>query len=361
MFDSGPDCEAIQRRTEAFWACEECDRPLTFVTFPKPQDEQVPYPAPPGSVTERWLDVGYQTELALARTANTVYYADALPVQIVNLGPEGQAAFYGCPLQFSESTSWTSPILHDWSETAMAGIRFDAANPYFRRAMELTDAFLAAGKGRFLTGLMPWLGAADTVAALRDPQEFCIDLIDHPQEVQTLCARITEDFPGVYEAFYARCRAAGQPASGWLSLTCEGRYYIAQNDISSLVSPAMFDEFLVPWTERECVGMDRCMYHLDGLQALKFLDRVLAIPDLHAVQWGPPPQYWDWRQWSEVYHRIQAAGKGFFLPIKKQTLPEVIERFDPRGMWLILEDIADEDEAKQAMTLINRWKRKGTA
>lgn len=349
---------AVHQRVEAFWACEACDRPLTFITFPKPPADQVPYPVPPASVRERWLDVTYQTELALARTANTVYYADALPVQIVNLGPEGQAAFYGCPLEFSESTSWTAPILHDWSEAATTGIRFDQANAYFRKALELTDAFLAAGKGRFITGLMPWLGAGDTVAALRDPQEFCLDLLDHPQKAKNLCARIAEEFSGIYDAFYAKCRAAGQPISGWLSLACEGRYYIAQNDISSLVSPSMFEEFLVPWTERECAAMDRCIYHLDGLQALKLLDRVLALPNLHAVQWGPPPQYWDWRQWIPVYKRIQAAGKGFYLPIRKETLSEAIKQFDPRGMWLVIEDISDEAEAEHAMSMIERWKRK---
>ncbi len=88
---------------------------------------------------------------------------------------------------------------------------------------------------------------------------------------------------------------------------------------------------------------------------------MLANPNLHAVQWGPPPQYWDWRQWTEVYQRIQAAGKGFYLPIRKQTLPEVIERFDPRGMWLIVEDIVDEHEAQHALRMIERWGRKGVA
>lgn len=65
MLDDKLDLAAIQRRMDTFWAGEECDQPLTSITFPKPQDEQVPYPAPPSSVRERWLDVSYQTELAL--------------------------------------------------------------------------------------------------------------------------------------------------------------------------------------------------------------------------------------------------------------------------------------------------------
>jgi hypothetical protein len=43
--------------------------------------------------------------------------------------------------------------------------------------------------------------------------------------------------------------------------------------------------------------MDRCLYHLDGPQALRYLDRLLEIPAVHAIQWVPGAgrDYWvDW-------------------------------------------------------------------
>ncbi len=148
-----------------------------------------------------------------------------------------------------------------------------------------------SGKGKFITGIQEWLSPADLIAALRGPERFCMDLIECPEIVQSVSARLSKALLPVYEIFYRMAREAGDPASNWLSLVSDDRYLVIQNDVSALLSPAMFEEFLLPYTQHECRSLDRTMYHLDGLQALKDLDRLLEIPELDAIQWGPPPQH----------------------------------------------------------------------
>lgn len=114
MFDFKPDYEAVRSRYLAWWDGALVDRPLVSIYLAKPPDEQVPVPRrQQGSLRDRWLDATYQAERAYAETANTIYYADALPVRFPNLGPDIFAAFYGCDLQFGEATSWSVPFLQD--------------------------------------------------------------------------------------------------------------------------------------------------------------------------------------------------------------------------------------------------------
>ena len=111
-----PDYEDSKRRIEAFWEREIIDRPVVQFALARPRSEWVPLPpSNHATLRDRWLDAEYQARCALADLSNHEFLGDTLPIAFPNLGPELFAAFYGCPLHFGESTSWTDPILHDWA------------------------------------------------------------------------------------------------------------------------------------------------------------------------------------------------------------------------------------------------------
>ena len=357
MFEFKPDFERVMQRFEAWWECEILDRPLCSLVYPKPESQRVSGPSRThAACRDRWLDTQFQVESNAARLANTVWYGDGLPVAFPNLGPDIVAAFYGCPLEFGEETSWSSPILPDWEPASVAKIRIDREGFYFRKIVELTDAFIEAGRGRFLVGYTDIHTAADTVAALRDPQQLCLDTIEHPAEVKALCMRITGELLELYDFFHARLRAAGMPSTTWLRGTCRGKYHVPSNDFSCMVSEETFvDLFLEPLLE-ECRHMDRCIYHLDGPQALRYLDRLLEIPGIQAIQWVPSPGSEYWANWIHVYQRIQAAGKAFIFYPPYHDLPRVFETLRPEGAWISLGTVPDKDTADAILASVAAWK-----
>lgn len=356
MYQYKPDYEAAKARIDAFWQCEIIDRALTSIMFKRPEREQIPAPAKPEDPKQRKLDVDFRVRNAQANAHNTVWYADAMPVVQPSLGPATVASYFGIGMGFDEKTSWATHDIQSWPENISTILTFDPENFYYQKTIELTKALREAGKGKFITGIQEWLSPADILSAARGPEQFCIDMIDAPERIAALCERLSNDLLPIYETFYQMAREAGDPASTWLNLVSDKRYMVIQNDVSSLLSPAMFDEFLLPYTRRECDYLDYSMYHLDGLQALKDLDRLLEIADLNAVQWGPPPQHWDWHEWIDVYKRIQAAGKGFFLPIPAKDVHELPDSgIRPEGAWLIVEGVENEDEAKSALRTIEKW------
>ena len=87
-----------------------------------------------------------------------------------NLGPEIFSALYGCPLHFGDyGTSWTDPILDNWS---LAGqLHLDWDHPYLKALDAMTDAMIATGRGKFITGMTDWHPGGDAVAAFRDPEK----------------------------------------------------------------------------------------------------------------------------------------------------------------------------------------------
>ena len=360
MFAFKPDYERSRQRIDAFWERELIDRPVVQFSLLKPPEERVPLPpSHHAAPAARWLDAEYQAELALATLSNQEFLGDSMPVAWPNLGPEVLAAFYGCPIHFGDyGTSWSEPILHDWSEVER--IQLDWQSPYLARLHELTDALLEIGQGRFITGMTDWHPGGDGIAALRDPQALAVDMLTHVQEVKALLARLEADYFQLYDTFYQKLRAAGQPISTWTPLVCgrrgdDGKFYVPSNDFSIMISKAMFDDVFLPGIARECQFLDRSIYHLDGPGALRHLDSILSIPELDALQFVPGAGNEGFPRWVWVYQRAQAAGKAIQVFCQIGELEQVMEALDPRGLFLSVGGVPSREAAEAMLRRLERW------
>lgn len=359
MFEYKPDFEEVLSRYEAWWDGQVLDRPLVSIAFPRPPQEQIPWPPAKGHPTlrDRWLDTGYVVERTRAAMANTCFHGDSLPTCYPNLGPEIFSALYGCELEFGESTSWSVPILRDWNPETVAALQLDPDGFHHRKLVEMTDALIDAARGLFIVGYTDLHPGGDAIAAFRDPQEFCLDVLERPAEVRALVERVTDDFLRLYDFFHDRLSRAGMPSTTWLNATCRGRYHVPSNDFSCMVSDRLFDELFLPGIERECAHMDRSIYHLDGPQALRFLDRLLAVPKLHAIQWVAGANHDYWADWIPVYRRIQEAGRSFCLGVPLADLERLFAALRPEGAWVSVSGVSDRETADAVLRAFAKWGR----
>jgi len=356
MFSFKPNYQQTRDRIEAFWKREVLDRPLTMFTIARPLEEQIALPPSHHvSPSERWLDAAYQAESALARLSNIDFtIGDALPIAYPNLGPEIFSAFYGCPVHFSDwGTSWTDPILDDWADADQ--LTLDWNHPYLLRLDEMTDALLEMGRGKFITGMTDWHPGGDALAAFRDPQRLALDMIEHVDEVKALLPRVEADYFALYDIFYDKLRAAGQPISSWTTLVCDEKYYIPSNDFSGMVSRRMFEDVFLPGIIRECRFLDRSIYHVDGPGALRHLDTLLAIPELDAIQWVPGAGREEFARWIPVYQRVQAAGKAVQVLCKFSEIDTIIEALDPHGVLLSIGEVPSREAAEDMLRKLEKW------
>ncbi len=357
MLEFIPDLDQTMQRMQAFWECSVLDRPVIQMAVEKPTGERISLPeSRHATAAERWLDVEYQSQLANNQLFNRYFLGDSLPVVFPNLGPEILASFYGCPLHFGDyDTSWSEPILKDWDEAGK--IALDWGNFYLLRLVELTDAMLELARGRYIVGMPDWHPGGDLVAALRNPQDLSIDLIEKPEQVKALLERLQPDYFKVYDLWYEKLSQSGQPITSWLELASCSKYYIPSNDFSALISVKMYREFFLPGIIDECRFLDRSIYHLDGPGALRHLDAILEIPELDAVQWVPGAGREGFANWVHIYRKIQAAGKGIIVYCELSDLDLVMQTLSPRGLSLSIDGVTCPETGRRVLAEMEKWVR----
>lgn len=347
-----PDAPRALARIEAFWNRAVLDRPCVQVYAPRPGGLPMPRKSHP-TVRDRWMDAEHTVAMHEAWISSTYYGGDLLPQFWANLGPEIMTASLGAELEFGEVTSWSVPMLHDWAEIPRLAV--DPHNPYLRKILEMTQLGLEIGKGKFITGITDLHPGADLAASLRDPQQFCVDLAEAPDECMALMRQLRPSFYAFYNLQHDLLKAAGQTVTGsWLPLYTDGKCYIPSNDFSCMVSEAMHRKFFLWEIVEECEWLDHSIYHLDGPGALRHLDDLLAIGRLDAVQWvygaGNEPA----SRWMDVYKRIQAAGKCMHISMEAWELDTFMEHLRPEGVCLNM-GAASIEEADAIIKRVASW------
>jgi hypothetical protein len=161
----------------------------------------------------------------------------------------------------------------------------------------------------------------------------------------------------VHGLLHGRIAASGQQACcTWGCAPSRGRCYYVSCDFICMISPAAFQQTVLPAVEWECGKLDRSIFHLDGPGALRHLDALLALPRLDAVQWTYGAGQGPASKWIEVYKRIQAAGKSMEVHLASpDDAKTFMENLRPEGMWMYAGFSLDMDSAKAFLKDVERW------
>jgi hypothetical protein len=349
------DWEKRLDRQDAFWHNEIIDRPVIHLVQPRPEPV-VPWPAARqyDAFRDYWFDVDRYVAQAVAAAKNMLFLGDALPSTFPNIGPEVFSAFFGMELDYSDTTAYGIPNLHDWADADK--VQFSRDNVYWRHLLRLTEALVEAGRGLFYTGYTDLHPGGDCIAAFRDPAELNMDLLLHPDEVRAMQPRVDAAFAETFDFFTGLLLEQRQAITSWPGVVSRYRWHVASNDFSCMISKEMFDDFFLPGIAWECRHAEASLYHLDGPGALRHLDSLLAIPELNAIQWVYGSGNGTSNDWIEVYRKCQAAGKGLQLPgITPDEVPALVENLRPEGVWLSVY-APDAAASEHVLKLVSGWR-----
>lgn len=316
---SATDWTRLERDWTAWWN-HDLGRPILMATSTRPPARQLP----------AWWDgrqwggipcevpVEAIAEAAWDTLTRSTWHGDAWPKQWLNFGPGAAAAFLGGRLEASAQTTWFHP--GKWAGVPLAEIRpeYDANEFWWRRVQDLTRACVARFGGQAQIGFTDIGGGLDIAASLRDTQTLLMDVLDDPDAVGELAARITPLWLRYYREQCALIQPAGRGTSPWAPIWSPQRCYMLQCDFSYMISPRQFARYVVPDLAACCAEMEHGFYHLDGKGEIPHLDHLLAVPGLKGVQWisgdGQPPS--GDPTWWPLLRRIRDAGKlvQLFMP-----------------------------------------------
>jgi hypothetical protein len=303
------------------------------------------------------MDAEYQLDAFETTLGNTLHAGDCVPIYWPNLGPDLCATVFGAELEFGEQTSWSTPIVE--SIDAVLDLQPNLDNPYWQTIRRMTDLSLQRSNGRWVTSLADLHTNGDLVAALRGPENLCIDMIENPEGVKAAAGYVTDSFELMYDDLYRRFEAACQPVS-CMGAMFRGRMYVVACDFIALIGPDMFAEAIQPAIQREVDALDRAHFHLDGPGALRHLDALLEMPQLRGVQWvygaggGPATQ------WLDVYKRIQAAGRCMEIIVQEPDhARQLMQELRPEGVWFNGVLASDLGEANALLDELTAWAKRG--
>ncbi len=344
-----PDFARSAERYEAWWHCEVADRPVVTLNV-KPQREYAGPTKQHESFRDRWFDTEFVVDSAIAHMAQRDFAGDSLPTFNANMGPDITATPFGCELDYSEFSSWSTPIIHDtheWSKLFDTKLNFD--NPHWRHVEQLQDLAIEKCEGRYLVGMTDLHGNYDILAALRDPQMLCMDLLDCPDVIHRAGMHVADAFCEMFRHQYEKVAAAEMGSTCWLGGYHAGPAYVPSSDFWCMVSDETARDMVLPAIQREMQPLDRSIFHLDGPQALRHLDLLLELPELNAVQWVFGAGNGTAKDWLDVYRRCQAAGKAVQVHTasadEARALAEVLSS---KGLWLQVGGQFDDSEQADA-------------
>jgi len=349
-----PDFDMAMKRVEAWFANEMIDRPC--VRFSEHNVDFAGSRTMAGKtwpdLKARWFDAEFQVDSFIESIRGRTFLGETFPVFWPNLGPNVYAAFHDVDLEFGEVTSWIRHCIHEWSD--LAKLKFNRENLYFKKIEELTDVALQKSEGRFMVGYTDLHGSLDCAADWRDPERLCLDLVDCPEKVHELVRLANENFLPLFDHYDAVLKAHGQLSATWMGIPSRGKMHIPSCDFTSLISTRGFDEFYLPCLLAEVQAMTHIVFHVDGKGMIRHLDRILAVPEIHAIQWAQGVgDDLPILQWLPLIKRIQAAGKSVLVDLQLSELEPFINAMNPNGLYLCI--AASEEIQPDILKRLERW------
>ncbi len=365
-----PQWDESKARFAAWWNRTSLGRPLIHAIVPR-QTRLAPSESAPKReampVDRVYLDVEANVLWFRNMLNGTRFLGEALPSMDLNLGPGSMALYLGSEPDFQPDTIWFSDVVEDW-ETHPA-LHYDPNNKWWimhqamiRRAVELAN-------GEFLVCIPDLVESIDILAALRGPQPFCYDLIDKPDEIKLRLAQMENLYFKYYDPLYDLAKTPdGGVAYTAFAIWGPGKTAKVQCDFSALMSPSQFSEFMIPSLERQCAALDFSLYHLDGVDAVKHLDTILAVEELDALQWTPGAGKPDCGSecWYPIYDKVKKAEKSLWIHTAQPSFEallaagdRLVNRYGPDGLYLVLWwDGATEEQGLRLMEHAEKhWSR----
>lgn len=331
-----PNLREAQERVEAWWRGELTGRPIMQIT--SPSADAAPYDGPrTDDLDAWWTDPAYVLPRLEHQLATTYYAAESMPVvypvstRIVSITNK----YLGAPnVYVDRHTTWSSPIIESWD--ARPALEFDPDNEWWRRSerlmRETVDLIQARGWDAFV-GIPDLNGPTEVLSGLRGPQEFAMDFYDAPEVIAPAIRKVQDAW---YEA-YRRATGITSECGGyftWLAVWSEVPMTDLQSDVSCLISKPMFDEYFLPFIAEQARRIDRTIYHLDGPDAVRHLDSLLAIPELDAIQWVQGAGAGRMTEWIDLLRRIQDGGKPIWAACEPDEVPVLCRELDPARLLL---------------------------
>jgi len=216
---------------------------------------------------------------------------------------------YGVPLKFQDlDWPWTQhgQFLNDEAASRLEPPALDG-NPCWEQFMSQVD-WIARENGK-VVGFMNWQSVVNNAYRLRG-EELFPDMISEPDRVKHIFECVTQTMIEGMRRLYDRQKASG----------VELGHATISNCLVNLLSPEMYEEFVLPYDRRvaeafSMIGVHNCAWNADP-----YLPHYAKLPEVAYVDMGLES---DLVQARAAFHRARRALMYTPMDVKEKTLPQL--------------------------------------
>lgn len=300
-------------------------------------------------------DPKFNAEENRKRINETPLIGDTIPVAMSDYGVNTLASYFGCDERFAEDTIWYDPFLSDDTQDQILSV--DPDNKWWKVHLEILNE-LKKYDNEFFVGLAALTQGIDCLFSVRG-SEIMSDFYTRPAWVHEKLKQIQSEFFKAFDLMYDLTkREDGSMVFGYFSLWGKGKTTQTQCDISAMISPGMFDEFVMPYLTDCCDRMEKTLYHLDGTQAAIHLPSLLSIKSLNAIEWSPQSSLEGGGnpRWYELYEKILSAGKALqVVESGPEETVELFRHFGSAGLYVMTTRMSRQ-EAERMLEQLEKYR-----
>jgi hypothetical protein len=190
-------------------------------------------------------------------------------------------AIAGCPVAAHPGSLWAGPCLEDYADRPAIG--FDPDNPWLKKLIEFTRAMVEHSAGRYPVAMPQMRGPLDMLAAMRTPEQMCLDLADQPDEVSRLLGELAELWIHIGQTVLETIPSFYGGHSGRMGFWVPGPAITMQNDVSTLLSPAAYRGLVLPWDRKIVEEFPYTEFHTHGSENHQ-IGNILELEHLTAIE-----------------------------------------------------------------------------
>jgi len=326
------DWHDAQRRLTALWNHEVTDRPCIAVTAP--HGRSVAHPPAPSTPRRKWLDPDWVLADMAARLESTWWGGEAIPSCLLMAG--WVLCLGGTP-RFDMNTIWFDTTDVDF--TRPWPLRYSPDDEWVKAHAHLYETVADfAGKDDFVVGSPCALPANDLFSMFMGTEAFLVGLVDHPEwmreaitagahEQVRVCLQLRDRIRHRHKFWYG--------IAGWMPFWAPEPFIGTQSDVSCMLSPDMFEQFIVPELDIYGEAFGAMWYHLDGGDARQHLSRLLSLPYLRVVQYTPAPcEPPNGPAHLDLYREIQSQGRIVHIQVPREHVGHLSRELDPALVML---------------------------
>jgi hypothetical protein len=347
------DWEKTKKRYAAFWAREAVDRAVVYAQAIR-DGSSYTRPVPADSELERFYnDSEWMLERNLLRFENTHYAGDGFASIWVPFATSGHCCYTrGAEFQYAARTVWVHPTIRDWDVNPVV---FDTGCKLLEAHCRMLAHLCAHAGGRYLVGNYDHCGNADALAALRGSDNLMVDFLTEPERVKEGIRALQEIQKQTMNRFYEVLQPAnGGTVNAWMCSFCEQKQIQLQCDLSVMISPAVFEEFVLPGFDFYNDWPGRTIYHLDGMEQIRHLGMILSAKSVDAVQWTPVDGQPKTSEFLTELKRIQAAEKSLVIFPYPDEVELLSRELSHKGLLMKVLGAYTQDEADNLVKIVER-------